>query len=65
MCAETVGVRRQVILELFLERQRAAGAPHNEDPAMVALGEARGAYSEVPAECKCVAGVLFIPYPTL
>ena len=42
----------QYILELFLEKQREKGEPPSDAPAMVALGEDRGKYSETPAELK-------------
>jgi hypothetical protein len=48
-------VARQVILELFHERQQQTGAPPNDAPAVVALGDDRGLYLELPAEDKCAA----------
>ena len=43
----------QVVLELFLEKAQATGAPDADSPAMVALGADRGTYRELPAAEKC------------
>ena len=55
LCASSLTVGTcapQYILELFLEKQRERGEPPSDSPAMVALGEDRGRYSETPAELK-------------
>ncbi len=49
------GAARQVILELFLERQQQTGAPPNNAPAVVALAEDRGDFKDLPAAHKCAA----------
>lgn len=49
------GAARQVILELFRERQQQTGAPLNDAPAVVALAEDRGDYEDPPAAYKCAA----------
>ena len=50
---EAPGPCAQVVLELFLEKAQATGAPDADCPAMVALGADRGTYGELPAAEKC------------